>query len=152
MDLIVWRHADAEDRNPGGDLSRALTVKGEAQAAQMAAWLNARLDAATRVIASPALRCQQTAAALGRDVATVDAIVTGASGAAVLQAAGWPGGDGAVLVVGHQPTLGLAVSLALSGSEDAWSVKKAGVWWLRGRSRDGISGVVVHAVQAPDGL
>ncbi len=152
MDLIIWRHADAEDRNAGGDLARALTAKGEAQAAQMAAWLNARLDAATRIVASPALRCRQTAAALGREVVTVDALSPGASGAAVLQAAGWPAGEGAVLVVGHQPTLGLAVSLAISGNEDAWSVKKAAVWWLRGRSRDGIAGVVVHAVQAPDGL
>ena len=37
MDLILWRHADAEDGSP--DLRRALTRKGEKQAEHMAAWL-----------------------------------------------------------------------------------------------------------------
>ena len=38
MDLILWRHADAEIASEGeDDLSRELTVKGEKQAVRMAA-------------------------------------------------------------------------------------------------------------------
>ncbi|WP_204271061.1 histidine phosphatase family protein, partial [Escherichia coli] len=64
MDLILWRHAEAEVIAPGqDDLQRALTPKGERQARRMAAWLNHRLPATTRVLVSPALRCRQTAEA-----------------------------------------------------------------------------------------
>ena len=64
MDLILWRHAEAEIAAPGqDDLQRALTPKGERQARRMAAWLNQRLAATTRVLVSPALRCRQTAEA-----------------------------------------------------------------------------------------
>src|SRR5690606_29085158 len=67
MDLILWRHAEAEDEREGqGDLDRALTGRGEKQSARMAAWLDRLLPAETRILASPALRCQQTAMALGR--------------------------------------------------------------------------------------
>ena len=40
MDLILWRHAEAQDPEDGmDDLARALTRRGEKQAARMAAWL-----------------------------------------------------------------------------------------------------------------
>ena len=41
MDLILWRHADAEEGSP--DDARALTGKGMQQAALMAGWLKSRL-------------------------------------------------------------------------------------------------------------
>ena len=37
MDLILWRHAEAEVGSD--DLARRLTVRGAKQARQMAAWL-----------------------------------------------------------------------------------------------------------------
>jgi phosphohistidine phosphatase len=59
MDLILWRHAEAQDARDGqGDLERALTTKGERQAERMAQWLTRRLGASTRVLVSPAQRCQ----------------------------------------------------------------------------------------------
>jgi len=39
MQLILWRHAEDE---AGSDFVRALTRKGNRQAAQMAAWLKAQ--------------------------------------------------------------------------------------------------------------
>lgn len=40
MDLILWRHAEAEELGEGmDDLTRALTPRGEKQAAKVAAWL-----------------------------------------------------------------------------------------------------------------
>lgn len=38
MDLILWRHAEAEDGS--NDLARTLTRKGQQQTGQMAAWLH----------------------------------------------------------------------------------------------------------------
>jgi phosphohistidine phosphatase len=70
----------------------------------------------------------------------------------VLAAARWPDAVEPVLVVGHQPTLGLVASLALTGTAQAWSVKKGAVWWLRSRSRDEGERVVLQAVQGPDSL
>jgi len=42
MNLILWRHAEAEDFAPS-DLARALTTKGRKQAQNVAKWLRTRL-------------------------------------------------------------------------------------------------------------
>lgn len=148
MDLLLWRHADAEDPTPGGaDSARRLTAKGVKHAARVAAWLAARLPASARVIASPAERARQTAAALSRSSEISDRLAVGAKPADVLEAAGWPAGDQTVIVVGHQPTLGAAAALALTGKADPWRLRKGAVWWLR--SVDGGPPLVV-AVITPD--
>ena len=56
----------------------------------MAEWLNQRLAHSTRILVSPALRCQQTAQALGRKFKTASALAPGATREALLQAARWP--------------------------------------------------------------
>ncbi len=152
MDLILWRHAEAIEVEGEDDLARELTAKGERHAERMAEWLNHRLAHSTRILVSPALRCQQTAKALGRKFRTVAEIAPGAGPEAVLRAARWPEASESVLVIGHQPTLGLAASLALTGTAQAWSIKKAAVWWLRHRPRDDESHIVLQAVQSPDCL
>ncbi len=152
MDLILWRHAEAEAERPGrSDLDRELTPEGERQARRMAAWLNPRLAHSTRILVSPARRTQRTAEALGRDVRTLAALAPGADPRTVLEAVGWPDAPEPVLVVGHQPTLGQVAALLLSGQPQYWSVKKGAVWWLRHRRREDAQ-VLLHAVQGPDGL
>ena len=153
MDLILWRHADAAvDGEEGDDLSRPLTAKGERQAERMAEWLNRRLADSTRILVSPALRCQQTAKALARKSRTVAELAPGTSAEGLLRVVHWPDAAEPVLVVGHQPTLGLAVSLALGGIAQPWSIRKAAVWWVRHRPRDAERQVVLQAVQSPDCL
>jgi phosphohistidine phosphatase len=152
MDLILWRHAEAVEATGLDDLARPLTGKGERQATRMAEWLNQRIAHSTRVLASPALRCQQTAQALGRRFRTVDALAPGAAPGDLLAAARWPGAGEPVLIVGHQPTLGELAALLLCGEPRPWSVRKGGVWWLRGRDRESLAQVVLHAVVAPDVL
>ena len=153
MDLILWRHAEAfEMRELENDLERALTPKGERQAQRMAQWLNRHMPSTTRVLASPARRTQQTAHALERKFKTVDALAPDASVQAVLTAARWPESREPVLVVGHQPTLGLVAATLLCGVPRAWPLKKAAVWWLRYRERDGDEQVVLQAVLGPDCL
>jgi phosphohistidine phosphatase len=51
-----------------------------------------------------------------------------------------------VLVVGHQPALGLTAAYLLAGIVQPWSVRKGAVWWLRHRVRDGASETVLHAM------
>ena len=70
----------------------------------------------------------------------------------LLRLARWPQSNEPVLVIGHQPTLGATCAYLLGGLEQAWHVKKGAVWWLRQREREGVSGVFLQAVQAPDGL
>jgi phosphohistidine phosphatase len=148
MDLILWRHAEAVDGTP--DLARKLTAKGMKQAEDIARWLRPRLPGQTRIVVSPAQRTLQTAKALTEDLEIVRDLAPGASPAAVLAAVGWPGQTGAVLVVGHQPTLGLVASMLIAGKPMPWSIKKGGVWWLSHRVRGGQPQVVLRAVVSPD--
>jgi phosphohistidine phosphatase len=129
MDLILWRHAEAVDGSP--DHRRALTARGEEQAAHVAAWLRLRLPKDAEVLVSPALRAQQTAAALGLPFTTSDAVGTDARARDVLSAAGWPRGLRTAVVVGHQPTLGAVAALLLCGREADWDIGKGCLWWLR---------------------
>jgi len=147
MELILWRHADAEDRVP--DEARALTAKGEKQARRVAAWLKKQLPKGARVLASPAKRAQQTARALTRQFETCVEIGTSAGPQSILDAAGWPDGEAMVVVVGHQPTLGQAAALAVTGKPGEWSLKKGALWWLESRGR---GEVVTRAVISPDML
>ena len=152
MDLIFWRHAEAEDENEAlADIDRPLTPKGEKQAQRVGAWLDRHLPEGTRVLCSPALRCQQTVAALGRSVSTVDAIGPGAGAQAVLDAADWPDAGGAVLVVGHQPTLGETAARALGAGDEHCRLRKGAVCWLRS-DPDDADAVEMHARKAPDEL
>jgi phosphohistidine phosphatase len=148
MDLIVWRHAEAEEGGP--DLERKLTAKGRKQAKRVAAWLLQRLPSKFVLLSSPAVRARQTADALEQRAKIEERIAPGASVADVLAAADWPRRKGAVLVVGHQPTLGCIASTLVSGSPVEWSIKKGGLWWLTYRVRGGEAQVVVRAVAAPD--
>lgn len=150
MDLILWRHADAEDGER--DLERRLTKKGRDQAARVGTWLNAHLPPATSVLASPAERALETARAAGRPFKSVAALAPGASVAAVLSAAQWPNARDPVLIVGHQPTLGGVVSFLIAGHEDYWTVGKGAVWWLSNRDRGGHTAVAVRLVLGPDFL
>lgn len=153
MDLILWRHAEAEE---GGvnlpDAKRRLTARGDKQAHEMAKWLKPRLPKKTRILVSPAMRTQQTAHALAEAFEVEPKIGTGADTADLIAAANWPEHAGAVLLVGHQPTLGRLAALLLAGSEADWSVKKCAVWWFSRRSREGRDQTVLRAVMNPEML
>jgi len=63
MNLILWRHAEAEDY-ASTDLARALTTRGRKQAQNVAKWLRTRLPDDAVILASPAVRTIQTAETL----------------------------------------------------------------------------------------
>ena len=152
MDLLLWRHAEAEDGIP--DAKRKLTPRGEKQAGQMAAWIRQHAPNDLRVIASPAVRCQQTAQALDLPFDTDPLLSTGHDVTHLLASAGWPdGGSGksrTVLVVGHQPTLGRTAALLLSGTEADWTIKKGALWWFSNRTRLSETQTVLKVAIAPE--
>lgn len=148
MELILWRHAEAEDGAP--DNARKLTSKGEKQAGKMADFLRARLPHDARILVSPAKRTQQTAQALDRHFITEPGIAPGASPDAILQASGWPDGGGCVLIVGHQPSLGEVAALLMTGRPHYWSIKKGAVWWFACRTSGGGCQASLRLAIAPD--
>jgi phosphohistidine phosphatase len=150
MNLILWRHAEAED-HASSDLARRLTARGSKQALAAAKWLKSRIDDDAVFLVSPAVRTVQTAEAFGGRYKTVAQLAPGGSARAVLDAAQWPEGvAGTVVVVGHQPTLGRVAAWLLTGQEAEWSMKKSGLWWFQGRSRGCSEHVVLRAVINPD--
>ncbi len=151
MDLILWRHADAEEAPEGiDDLARVLTPRGVKQAARMASWLDRQLPEGTRIFSSPARRCEQTVMALGRKYKLRAELAPDAGVPALLELAQWPASKHAVLLVGHQPVLGEAIAELLQLQQPTCPVRKGAVWWLRTRERDGHQQSVVAAVQSPD--
>lgn len=146
MDLILWRHAEAEDGAP--DLARELTAKGHKQAAKTAAFLRQHLPSGHRILVSPAIRARQTAAALTDHFTLAPTISPGASAQAVLQAARWPDAGGTVLIVGHQPTLGGVAAELLGCGENSLSVRKSALWWFS--QREGSSQTALRLVITPD--
>lgn len=151
MDLILWRHAEAEELADGcDDLARPLTPKGEKQAARMAAWLDRQLPEGLRVLVSPALRTEQTACALPRKHKLRAELLPGGTPQDLLDLAQWPHRQGAVLIVGHQPVLGQTVSQLLGMQLPECSVRKGAVWWLRHRQRSHGAQTILLTVQSPD--
>ena len=127
MELILWRHAEA-------------------------GWLTPRLPKTTRIIVSPARRTRETADALTAKFEIIEDLGPGASAKTILAVAKWPDAKGTVVVVGHQPTLGEAAALILSGKPAEWNMKKGAVWWFSYKEKDGSAVVNLRASISPDML
>lgn len=154
-DLIFWRHAEAEDYSGSGlDTDRALTKRGRKQAAKIAKWLSKKLPIDTIVLVSPALRCQQTAAALQETHSvtstTLELLSVNSSPEKMISEFLKYADHKALLVVGHQPNLGFVISSYLGLPNNAVSVKKGSVWWLRKSVIDTSPQYSIYAVMQPD--
>ena len=160
MDLILWRHAEAEEWPVGAtqagqtndDMERRLTQRGEKQAARMAVWLDRQLPEGARIMVSPARRCEQTALALGRKYKVRAELAPDASPARLLELVQWPHAKWPAVVIGHQPTLGQTIAQLLGLQEAECAVKKGALWWLRHRERNDHAQTVVVTVQSPEVL
>jgi phosphohistidine phosphatase len=148
MQLILWRHAEAEDGHGKPDTERELTKRGRKQAEGMAEWLRERIGKDWRILVSPAKRTLQTVKPLDLEFETADAVGLGATPNGILHAAEWPTGQRDVVVVGHQPTLGQAAAILLDGEEGEVSIKKGAAWWFVTRGSE----TRLQAVMGPDQL
>jgi len=141
--VIFWRHAEAEDlpEAPQGgdaDLRRALTKQGRRDAALVAGWIKSQLPKPWTVIASPAQRTRQTAQHLSDYPAIDQRLRPDASMAEILAVvAEFPRDGGALILVGHQPTLGRAGLHWITGCDQQFSLRKSGLLWAVERNRDG---------------
>ena len=159
MDLILWRHAEADEllnldmpdeALPLADMQRALTPRGEKQAMRMAAWLDRQLPDGTRILSSPAKRCDHTARTLNRKYKVRSELQPGAMPEHLLELVQWPTFNMPTLVIGHQPTLGMVIAHLLGIQEGECVVKKGAVWWLRSREKLGVRQTVLVTVQTPE--
>ena len=153
--LILWRHADAEMANIAigvdGDMARELTLKGKQQAKVMAHWLQAHLPKNLLLLSSPAVRAFETAEALKYNINIHQALKPGAAlqdVLSVLENIKSPTQN--LLIVGHQPWLGLLVAHLTGGAD--MHIKKGAIWWLRLSSSNPASikaSYDVYTVQIP---
>jgi phosphohistidine phosphatase len=148
MELILWRHAEAEDGKP--DLARRLTPKGRKQAARVAAWVHQHVPPGFEVVASPAARAQETAQALQVPFQSSPLIAPGAPAASILTAAGWPDRPATVILVGHQPEFGRAAAFLVCGAEREWHIDQGALWWLGGGKQVFVKAVIAPAMASAD--
>ncbi len=154
LHVIFWRHAEAEDvASPGNDadLQRALTRQGRRDASHMAAWMKAHVPKPWVVCASPAVRARQTAMTLV-DYPTEDARLAPERSIEEILAviASHQDTHTALILCGHQPTLGSAALRWLAGCEQPLSIRKGGLIWVAERQREGASNRILRASLSPD--
>lgn len=128
MELILWRHAEAEDGED--DLARALTPKGRRQAQQMAQWLKSQWPGAVRIVSSPAVRTRQTADALALPYEIDPQIAPDASADQLLAASGGPDSHGLVILVGHNPAISVLAARLAGAEESSIVLRRAAAWWF----------------------
>ena len=135
MDCVLLRHGIAVERDEweGSDADRPLTERGAKRVAQVADGLS-RLDVQpTHVLSSPLIRAIETAKIVHRSlrvhgaVQIVDALLPDAPPNQLLSILHDLPTESRVLCVGHEPHLGMAASVILTGKPSpAFSFKKAG--------------------------
>lgn len=153
MDIILWRHAEAVDWQEGcDDLDRALTARGYKQAIRMAGWLDRQLPESTRILSSPARRCEDTVRRLDRKYKLSNDLLPDTDANNILTFLQWPNAKVTVLLAGHQPMIGEIVAQSLGLKDNACAIRKSSVWWLRSRERDGQRQTVLVTVQSVDML
>ncbi len=150
-ELILWRHAEAHEAMPGeSDLERKLTDKGRRQAERVATWLERNLPATRRVYVSEAKRAQQTARFLDKKARVLPALNPDQEADVVMAAIEAQKASEPIVLVGHQPWIGMLIHHLLTGQDGYVSVKKGALWWLSLRQRSEESSVLVRAVVSPD--
>ena len=135
MNCILFRHGIAVEREEwkGADGDRPLTEKGKQRVREVAAGLS-RLDVQpTLVWSSPLIRAFETAKIVqrllhvGAAVEVVEALLPDASPDRLLSILHDLPPESCVLCVGHEPHLGLAAAVLLTGKpSQAFPFKKAG--------------------------
>jgi phosphohistidine phosphatase len=148
MELILWRHAEAEEGED--DLKRELTKRGKRQAQRMSEWLRPLLVGEWHILVSPAKRTLQTVKALDMAFDVREALGASSTPQMVLREANWPLGEDNVLIVGHQPTLGQVAARLVGGAQGDVSIRKGAIWWFATRNRRGDQETILKAVLNPD--
>lgn len=131
MQIILWRHAEAEIGVH--DLERQLTTKGHNQATKIALQLRKKLPENHQIWVSQALRSKQTAAHLGVPGCELPQLNPEADAQQIVSLFQGIHTNETVVIVGHQPWIGQICAFLLNqnwNTKSHWSVKKGGFWWF----------------------
>jgi phosphohistidine phosphatase len=135
MDCVLLRHGIAVDRDDweGQDGDRPLTERGAKRVAQVAAGLTRLNVQPTHVFSSPLIRAIETAKIvhnalrISSAVQIVDELLPNAPPNRLLSVLQDLPPESCVICIGHEPHLGMAASVLLSGRSSAsFPLKKAG--------------------------
>jgi phosphohistidine phosphatase len=136
VNLFLLRHAEAADAAESGkDFDRRLTEEGR-KAAKMSASALSELAKIARIYTSPLVRARETAELAGREFPKAPLELTRALAPSaaveeiveIVAALAAAGRDEDVLLVGHQPHLGMLLGYLVSGRNDVEiPMKKAAV-------------------------
>jgi phosphohistidine phosphatase SixA len=135
-EIILVRHAHAEAVAAGqDDMSRPLSLRGEAEADAAGTWLKQHAAAPDRVLCSPSARsrgtCERVLAALGYTDLRDDPRIYEATPASLIRVLDDHADAGSVLLVGHNPGLETLVALLTEGASDSGRGMPPGaVAWL----------------------
>jgi phosphohistidine phosphatase len=147
MELLVIRHATAEDESPGvDDAHRELTKDGKKEMKRAAAGLKTLVDAIDVLAASPLVRAQQTAEIVAKayghlSVETVEELTPASDPRALADWLSRSASTNIVAVVGHEPHLGKLVTWLMTGAGNSRvEMKKAGAALLEFSSGVGEGG------------
>jgi phosphohistidine phosphatase len=148
MELLIVRHAIAEERSAQrwpDDTQRALSAQGLTRARRAAQGLKRIAPRPVRVLASPLMRTQQTAAILSQfggwpAAVRCEELEPGAPPQTLLKLLAGRG-EHCIGVVGHEPDLGRLLALCLNGSSGAAPIQLrkmgAALVSFEGRARAG---------------
>lgn len=136
MDIWLLRHAVAEDvSSTGTDADRALTPEGLRRAERVARGLAALEPSIELVLSSPYRRARQTAEpaaqalGLGRSLRETRALEPGRDPREILEEVRAEEAAG-VLLVGHEPHLGVLLGILVAEGRVALPLKKAAAAWV----------------------
>ena len=140
MDCVLVRHGIAVERDEweGSEADRPLTERGAKRVAQMAVglrWLDVQ---PTHVLSSPLIRAIETAKIVHNSlrvhaaVQIVDALLPDAPPNRLLSILHDLPPESCVICIGHEPQLGMAASVFLSGrATTSFPLKKAGACLIK---------------------
>jgi len=132
MDFFLWRHANAAAG--ASDFERELSPLGHQQAGKAAEWLRQHAPAGLRIFVSPAVRARQTVAHFCDDENNIQLctpLYENSSPNEILTMLGWPDISSPVLIVGHQPMMGILAGRLLADTPCPASFRTGALWWLR---------------------
>lgn len=132
-ELILLRHAHAESAKSGdGDLQRALSKRGIAEAEDAGRWLRKHEALPARVLCSPARRTRQTLdCALGEINPTLEPRIYEATAGELIALIDEHADAERLVLVGHNPGFETLVALLATGqSGDFRGMPPAGIAWI----------------------
>lgn len=135
MDCVLFRHGIAmeQDEWGGSDADRPLTERGAMRVAQVAAGLKHLDVQPTHIFSSPLIRAIETAKILQKSlrissaVQIIDELLPDSPPNKLLSGLQNVLPESCVLLIGHEPQLGMAASVLLTGRPSiSFPLKKAG--------------------------